>query len=140
MTSSVQVQQRCLLNLLKSVRPFIAFSLVFSISFLLRFFFYFSCFLSFRYGVSEDILFRFLVDLTDLISLSLIFFSFFFFFLSGTVLDTSPSIFTFVFVFFSFLNSSVFYQYKLMIFMLFWKNVKYLFLSQNFITSRKISC
>ena len=89
-----------LINLLKSIRPFIAFFVVFSIFFFLAFSSFFLTFSSFCPAVSEDFFFHFLVDLTNIISLSLIFFFLFLFFLSGTILGTSPSISTFVFVFF----------------------------------------
>ena len=98
-----------LINLLKSIRPFIAFSLVFSIFFFLSFSCFFLAFSSFCSAVSEDFFYRFLVGLTNIISLSLIFFFVFIFFLSGTILGTSPSIFTFFLVlFFCFRSALIF--------------------------------
>ena len=89
-----------LINVLKSNRPFIGISLVFSIFFFLSFSCFFLDFSSFCSAVSEDFFYRFLVGLTNIISLSLIFFFVFIFFLSGTILGTSPSIFSFFLVLF----------------------------------------
>ena len=68
-----------LINLLKSIRLFIAFSLVFSIFFFLAFSYFLSAFSSFGSAVSEDFFFRFLIGLINIISLALIFFLLFLF-------------------------------------------------------------
>ena len=99
-----------LINLLKSVRPFIASFLVFSISFLLLFLLFFLLF-GFCCGVSEDFLFLFLVDLTNLVSSSLVFFSFFFFFFQVLYLAHHPQ-FLLSFCFFSFVFGSAMIFYK----------------------------
>ena len=80
------------------------------LNFLFSFFFlFFSCFFEFLFCCKWRLRVFFLVGLTNIISLSLIFFFLFLFFLSGTILGTSPSIFTFVLVlFFCFCSAFIF--------------------------------
>ena len=91
-----------LINLLKSIRPFIAFSLVFSIFFFLSFSSFFLAFSSFCSAVSEDFFFRFLVGSTNIILLSLISFSFFFFFFFQVLYLAHHLQFLLLLLFFSF--------------------------------------
>ena len=100
-----------LINLLKSIRPFIAFFVVFSIFFFLAFSSFFLTFSSFCPAVSEDFFFHFLVDLTNIISLSLIFFFLFLFFSFRYYFWNITFIFYFCFCFvFSFCLSFDFFK------------------------------